>query len=367
MYTTCGYKQFIDALTLAERVVGKKESLPVLSCVLLETKRGILTIKATNLESGIEITVPAKTEKEGVVAVPVHILTQTLKSSSEETITLSNEGGTLVVTLKKGHHTLKTIPHDEFPLIPKASQKNGLTISKQKCIDGIASVSYAASTSTIRPEFASIFIHNSTDEMFTCVATDSFRLAEKKIQNQGFSENVEILLPVKNALELQFILEKTNIDTITITVDDGQCSVFSDSVYYVSRITDATFPNYTAIIPKIFSTEVTVLKQDIVSVLRKARIFGHTSQQVGFTISPKQKEIRITAQHPDIGSMEESLDAVLYGDDISINFNVAYIMDCFNSIPSDSVTLQFAGSAKPLIIRGVSEPTYQYLVMPLNR
>jgi DNA polymerase-3 subunit beta len=136
---------------------------------------------------------------------------------------------------------------------------------------------------------------------------------------------------------------------------------------YVSRIVDGTFPNYNEIMPKKFETEATVLKNDFAEMLRKARVFSGNDQHVGLHVYPKRKIFSATARSSEVGEMSDSIDAALSGEDLDINFHIGYLADCLPVIESDSIVLGFSGPGKPLVIRGVSDSSFTYLVMPLNR
>jgi DNA polymerase-3 subunit beta len=366
MNTVCTLQKIQEAVSIAERVVGKKESLPVLSCVLIEAKANTLYIRATNLESGVEVKLAADVKEEGICAVPVSVLSPTLKSIRSEKITLELSAGNLTITSKHGTTTIKTIPPDEFPTIPKETAKVTHTIPVKTFIEGIQSVSYAASQSLIRPELASIYISYKSAKL-TFVATDSFRLAEKQIQTSLSDEIPDTLIPVKNALELVHILGFVQDENITFNFEESQISADAGHIYVVSRIIDATFPNYREIIPKSASTEATLLREDFQSVLKKARIFSYTSQQVGLHIYPSKKVFSVTARNSDVGETADTIDAALQGEDIDINFNLTYLSDCFQSLHSESITLECSGTGKPLIVRGVGDQSFLYLVMPLNK
>jgi DNA polymerase III subunit beta len=200
-----------------------------------------------------------------------------------------------------------------------------------------------------------------------CAATDSFRLAEKVITETGARATGEMLIPLKHALELVHVLERLDDDTVSLSTDDAQLLVIGSGTRFVSRIVDATFPNYKEIIPKKFTSEATVLKNDLAEMLRKARVFSGNEMHVGLHIYPKKKIFTATARSADVGEMSDSIDAALSGDDLDINFHIGYLADCLATIESDSVTLGFSGAGRPLVIRGVSDTSFTYLVMPLNR
>ncbi len=217
----------------------------------------------------------------------------------------------------------------------------------------------------IRPELGSIFVSISPERIL-CVATDSFRLAEKIIPTRGTNE-VELLIPLKHAQELAHVLESVSIEVVELVADESQISVVCGDVKYMSRVVDGTFPNYKEIIPKKFETEATVLKNDFAEMLRKARVFSGNDQHVGLHVYPKRKIFSATARSSDVGEMSDAIDAALTGEDLDINFHIGYLSDCLSIITADSITLGFSGPGRPLVIRGVSDTSFTYLVMPLNR
>lgn len=357
-------EKILHAILAAERLTGKKESLPVLSCVLLSVDKQIV-VRATNLEAGIEVRVPGDIEGRGVVAVPAAVLSQTLRSVGGDRVTLKTGEGNLIVESRGTRTLIKATPHEEFPEIMGDGVGRGVKISRERLVRGIQSVSYAASPSMIRPELGSVYIMVA-EKGLVCVATDSFRLAEK-IVGESNSSGQEILIPLKHALELLHTLEHMESDDVDISADESQLVVLGDGIQFTSRVVDGNFPNYKEIIPKDFSSEATVLKADLAEILKKARVFSGNDQHMGFHLYPKKKIFTVTARSAEVGEMSDSIDAALSGDDLDINFHIGYLSDCLSSIESDSVTLGFAGVGKPLVVRGVSDPSFTYLVMPLNR
>ncbi len=357
-------EKLLGAALVAERVVGKKESLPVLSCVLLDASKDLI-VRATNLEAGVEIRVSAEVSEKGVVAIPAAVFSQTLRSISADKVTLKSEEGNLTIEARGTKTLIKAIPHEEFPALVGSSQKKGVKLSREELIRGLHAVAYAASPSMIRPELGSVYVSIKGDGLL-CVATDSFRLAEKNVKAKA-SDSADILLPLKHATELLHILENVEGEEVTIATDESQLTASTDGVQFVSRVVDGTFPNYKEIIPRTFAAEATVLKSDFADMLKKARVFSGNDQHVGLHLYPKRKIFTATAQSADVGEMSDSIDAALSGEDVDINFHIGYLADCLPTIESDSITLSFAGLGKPLVIHGVSDNSFTYLVMPLNR
>lgn len=364
MKFTSTKKEILEAALIAERMVGKKESLPVLSCIYLAVEKDI-SLQATNLEAGVVVSFPGEVEKKGSAAVPVGVFVQTLRSVSAEKITISLEEGNVLVQAKGTKTLIKAVPHEEFPVIQQKS-KEFISVSRTAIIKGLQGTLYAASPSMIRPELGSVSVVLSGSTL-VCAATDSFRLAEKTVRGVKASSEKEVLIPLKHAGELVHVLERINEEGVEISVEDSQLSVKGGRVFFVSRVIDGTFPNYKEVIPKSFSTEVTLLKNDFAELLRKARVFSGQEQRVGLHVYPKKKVFTGTAQSPEVGEMSDSIEAAVSGDDIDIFFNISYISDCLQSVESDSVSLGFAGPGRPLVIKGASNQDFLYLVMPLNR
>lgn len=358
-------EKILNAILLAERIAGKKETLPVLSCVLFDVEKE-LSIKATNLEAGIEIKVAADIEDKGVVAVPASVLSQTVRSITSDKISFKTEDSNLLIESRGTKTLIKAIPHEEFPSLPAQSGKRGTSLSREKFLKGLQATMYAASTSMIRPELGSIYV-SIKQSGIVFVATDSFRLAEKTVVGAAGKDGGELLIPLKHANELSYILERLPENEVEISVGESQLVLTCGDTRFISRVVDAQFPTYKEIIPKDKVAEATVLKADFAEMLKKARVFAGADQHVGLHIYPKKKIFSATARSNEVGEMSDSVDAALTGEDLDINFHIGYLSDCLASVESDSITLSFAGIGRPLVIRGVSDNSFLYLVMPLNR
>lgn len=366
MKLTTTKEKILSASVIAERIVGKKESLPILSCILIDVGN-IISVRSTNLEAGVEVEVAADIEEKGVVAVPASIFSQTIRSISGDKIVLKNDSENLVVESRGTKTIIKSIPHEEFPKLSWGGDgKKNVSIARPMLIKGIQSVLYAASHSMIRPELGSIYISLKKDRVIFA-ATDSFRLAERVMKKDVSSGEGEFLVPLKHAAELVYVLERNAGERVNIHTADSQLIIAMDSTRFVARVVEGIFPNYTEIIPKQFTTEATILKNDFAEMLRKARVFSGNDQYVGLHVYPKKKIFSATAQSPDVGETSDSIDAAVSGEDIDINFHIGYLADCVPAVDSDSITLGFSGPSHPLVIRGASDPGFTYLVMPLNR
>ncbi|MBI1999195.1 MAG: DNA polymerase III subunit beta [Parcubacteria group bacterium] len=352
------------AVSRAERMTGKNLSLPILSTILLLASDDVLKVRSTNLDIGIEFEVPVKMKKEGIIAVPGNLLNNLLSYINEDDIVLEEEKGNLSVKTRKNNSLIKGFPYEDFPTLPVVSAEKTSPFPVQTLLNGLKSVWYSASTSDIKPEISSVFI-SLNPEYSTFVATDSFRLSEKKIQSQGNKEDLSILVPLRNVAEIIRVFEDKNGD-VMIRSDKNQISFHYDGVYLTSRLIDGVFPDYKQIIPKTSTTDAVVLKQDLVNALKVSHLFADKFNQVVLTIDPSAKQFTIASKNADIGEHSVSLDAALSGEPVTLRFNQRYLADCLQSVASDSVSLQCNGEARPVVVRNVGDRSFTALVMPLN-
>ena len=176
----------------------------------------------------------------------------------------------------------------------------------------------------------------------------------------------QILVPQKNALEIVKIFDRGD-EEVSISIEEHQMALRSNGVYITSRIIDGNFPDYRQIIPKESKTTAVTLKQDLIASLKTSLIFSDSMNQLILRLVPKEKKFEIESKNSTVGESIQSLEAVLEGEDISINVNHRYFTDCFQSVMTDSLSLSFSGQAKPIVIRGVGDQSFLYLVMPMNQ
>jgi DNA polymerase III subunit beta len=365
MKIECSIDKIKKALVSVERITGKNLTLPVLGLVLWVATGKTLKLRATNLNIGVEIEIPARIEREGVVAVRGDILSS-LFSILQGDLLVKFEliNNNLLVKTNTSTILLKSISHEDFPTIPIVEGEN-LLMPNKKFIDGIKSVYYSASISEIKPEIGSVYIYPEED-MLVFVSTDSFRLAEKKIKVKQKLSFSGILIPFKNVVEIIKVFDGLD-DDLKMTLQKNQISFRTDNIYLTSRVVDGSFPDYKQIVPKNPTTKAVVLKQDFISSLKISNIFSDKFNQIVLTIKPEDKIFEIESKNTNIGENTTLISGALSGEEVSANFNYKYILDCFQSIPGDSLSVELTGNNKAMIIRGVGDPSFMYLVMPMNR
>jgi DNA polymerase-3 subunit beta len=363
MHITVDTKKILTILNTVSKISTKHITLPILQCVLLEVKNTTVTIKANNLEIGIEGSLPVVTEEEGLVAVPAHILLQTIHLITQQNTTLYTEGDVLHVESKSSKTEIKSMNVGDFPNIPKI-EGTLFTTSGSLFALGIKTTAFTASQSSIKPELGSIYIFQKKENSLTFVATDSFRLMEKTIPQKSVIPFSSILIPYKNALELARVADEV-VGDVSITTNENQCTLIAGDIHVTSRLISGVFPDYEQIIPKEYKTTVTLLTSDLIQALKKTNIFLNKFMQVTVTISGGT--FTLSSQSGDAGATTESIQAHVEGEDLTLNFNQKYVHDVLSHIQDESIRLKCAGVGRPMIIENVHDGSLRYLVMPMNK
>jgi DNA polymerase-3 subunit beta len=356
----------VDAVSKAEKISGRNTTLPVLSGVLLVTDKNTLTIKATNLDLGVTIKVPVKVQEEGKVVVPAQTLNQFLNSlSREKSISIESNDQTMRVVTSGSRATFKTLATEDFPMIPELSDDKAFTLPAKDLVAGIKQVSYAAAQGSMKPELSSVLISYQGDEL-VFAATDSFRLAERRVKVKKIPHFNQLLIPAKNASEIARLFDGMS-EEVSITLGDNQIALRAGNITLTSRVIDGVFPDYKQAIPRESVSKVVVLKQDLTNALKTAAVFSDNFNQLTLTVKPKEKIFQIESKNKDVGENTQLVPAVIEGKEIIININSRYFTDSFQSIGADSMNLSFSGEGRPILVQGVGDKGFLYLVMPMNR
>ncbi len=359
-------KDFIQGVQIVGRFVDKgSASLPVLGNILVVVSSEGIKFRGTNLETGIDRLVAGSHTGEGVVAIPARILEQLASVQvGEGVITLEQSGDTVLVKSGMARSSIKTMPYEDFPILPVPEQSKGtFSLTGAVLQQLLSSVASCASTSTVRPELASVYL-SIEGGVCSVVSTDSFRLVEKKVALTEKTIPTKLLIPAKNALDIAQALPQ---EKVTVSFDEHQCTVSAPGLLLTTRLTSAAYPDYRQIIPKEVVAEATVLRKDLELALKRSMIFSDSFQKVKLSFDPKKKTLALSARNADVGEFDESIQGQVSGGAVEISFNHRYLMTFFSLTGAESVTLSVSGVGRPLSMRPVGDTTLLYLVMPMNQ
>ncbi|MDP4038550.1 MAG: DNA polymerase III subunit beta [bacterium] len=357
------------ALAVVSRVVSSKASLPVLNNLLISTENSLVKLSATNLEIGIIYSIGAKIEEKGSVSVPARLFSELVASLNTDKLQLVAINNNLKIKTTNLESSLNGINPEEFPAIPQIEDKPRFNIRADKLLSVLAEVAFNASIDESRPALAGVLVYLKKDQL-VLVATDSYRLAERKINIKN-SEEIKAILPIRTAQELIRIL--SNIEEgggVNIYLTDTEIMFEIGSIKVISRLIEGKFPNYEQIIPEKSTTQVNVDKAELLNAVKIANLFAReSSNAIKISISEKG-EINITSSASQVGENSSIIKAKINGHGMDININGRYLVDVLNIISTDKVSLDLSGKLNPCIIRPIDknkqDTSYTYLIMPLR-
>lgn len=362
----CRAKNLKEAIQKAQKITIKNSTLPILSSILIHVVGKSILIRSTNLHLGVEVEIPANVEKEGQFLVSGEIVSRVFSTINDsESIEVVVENNLMKITTSKSVVSVNSSGDvSEFPTLPIV-EGLPILIPLNIFLEGIKSVYYCAAVSDIKPEISSVYMYCDSNEL-TFVSTDSFRLAEKKTVLESVPDINGILIPYKNVVELIKLLNEEN-SVIELRYNENQITLSVPGLFVTSRVVNGTYPNYKMIIPKDFKTEVVSLKQDVLDALKLSTIFSDKFNQINLSLDTNSKIFVMKAKNTQKGENISKIEASINGESIEMNFNYRYFNESFQSINSDSVALQFNEENKPVIVKGVGDSSFLYLIMPMNR
>lgn len=365
MKVECISEKLKSIVSVADRITGKNVALPALSSILLVATGKSLKVRATNLSLGIEIEIPAKVEEEGTVAITGAVFNSFLGNiPNSGSVTLTAENDNIRLTSKTSNALIKCVPHEDFPTLPTI-EGSDFVVPAEKMLNGFKSVMFAGAVSDIKPEIASVYVYSDDSEL-VFVSTDSFRLAEKKVKLKQSVDIPSILIPLKNVIDIVKTFESVEGD-MTITVSEHQISFTSGGMYVTSRLINGSFPDYRQIIPKDHTTEAVVLKSDLVQALRLSNVFSGKFNQITLTLDPEHKKCSLASKNSEVGEQKTEIAGAMKGNKIEVLVNYRYLSEVLGVIGSDSVSIECNEVNKPIVVEGVGESGFLYLMMPMNR
>ncbi|MBF8250158.1 MAG: Beta sliding clamp [Candidatus Levybacteria bacterium] len=362
-------------ILFVNHAISTRGQLPILLNFLLEAGEGKLTISATDLEIGITVEVPAKTEEEGRLTVPAKTFLELVGTISSGKITLETTDEGLVLTGEKEKTVFQTTPADEFPKLYEDKGKQTLILKKETLEKDFSKVVFAASPDSERPALSGVLIKEEKDG-FLLVATDGYRLSLKKkaLQNTkknppagGTGEEVSMLVPARVIRELIQMEKDEDAGDVVVyaSKEKNQIIFFQNDTILVGRLIEAEFPNYEKIIPADFSTKTIFEKDSLQRAIKAGYVFARQTAGI-IKLTIEKNKILVSANAPSVGKNLIEVEAKTTGEENEIAFNARYLLDFLSNSTSELISFEMNGPLNPGVFREIDDPSFMHLVMPIR-
>lgn len=360
----------LRALNHIQSVVERRNTIPILSNVLIHAEDGVLSMTATDMDLEINESVAANVETAGSITAPAHTLHDIVRKFSdgvEVEIELNNEGTQITVTADRSKFKLSCLPVADFPALGAGELPKEFSIPAADLRALIDRTKFAMSTEETRYYLNGIYLHEADQEgvaVLRAVATDGHRLARFEMPlPDGAKEMPGIIIPRKAIQELRKLSDDA-ADTIKISLSESKIRFEFDHIVLTSKLIDGKFPDYQRVIPegndKIIEIDPKIFTR---AIDRVSTISDGKSRAVKIALAGKT--MTISASSAESGSATEQLE--VNGDtDIEIGFNAKYLLDITSQIEGEGCRLTLADPASPTIIQDNSDPSALYVLMPLR-
>lgn len=362
MKISCPRERLLVAISQVQGAVSPKTTLPILANVALTVKGKKLTLTTTDLDIGIEYTIPVTVSEPGTSTLPAKRLFGIIRELPEGDVQIE-VSTSHVATITCGSVKFKVVglSSEEFPKLPEFPEREAVKIPQIVLEDMLSKTAYAVSRDESRYVLNGLYLSMKSNKA-TIVATDGRRLAfiEKTIDLPKGMET-EVIIPSKTVSELLKLLEEEG--EVGVVLAKNQILFRLANCKLVSRLIEGHFPNYKQVIPKGLEQKINLNREELLAAIRRSNlIISDRSNSIRLNFSAKS--LLITANAPDVGESRERLDVAYKGKEIEIAFNPSYVLDVLKNLDDQEILLEVTDGANPGIIR--SGPEFLYVLMPMR-
>ncbi|WP_158043328.1 DNA polymerase III subunit beta [Skermanella pratensis] len=365
----------LRSLGHVQSVVERRNTIPILSNVMLKAENGELALTATDMDLEIVESVPADIAQPGSTTAPAHTLydiVRKLPDGSQVELDSSGDNGLLTLRSGRSNFKLGCLPVEDFPQMSGGDMAHRFTLAVSDLRNLVDRTRFAISTEETRYYLNGIYLHATKSRageaevpVLRAVATDGHRLARVEIPLPDGAAGIPgVIVPRKTVLEIRKLIDEA-ADRIEVSLSETKVRFGFDAVTVTSKLIDGTFPDYERVIPtgndKVLEVDSRVFAS---AVDRVATISTEKSRAVKLSID--RGNLTLSATSPEAGSATEELEVSYDSSPLEIGFNSRYLLDITQQIEGEGARFTMADAASPTIVRDVADSSALYVLMPMR-
>lgn len=367
MEFTCLRDDLQKGVQIVERIVSTRSTLPIIGNILFETTKKGLKLYVNNLEVGVELLIDAEIIKEGSILVPAKTLAGIVNKLPKGQIKFKlKDRGIVNLSYKKSNFNLHALPSDEFPHLPKVKEEKSFMINAAIFSKMISQTIFSTSSAEDKYVLNGVFfdLNKKEKSVLKLVATDGYRLACSSHKLEEVNGEIAVIVPTRALAELNRALDGEG--EVKVIVGKDQISFRYNDFYLVSRLITGKFPDYHQVIPKKSDTKIEVDISGLLASSERAQVIAQSTANI-VRMEIKPQELHIIASAPDVGNIEEVIEAEVKGaSKKAVAFNIRLIIDALKVMESKKVMIELGAPLSPGVIRPIDETNYIYIVMPIR-
>lgn len=350
---------------MVNNVIERRQTLPILSNVLISIKENTLSLTGTDLEVEMINNCTIQNTENGDTTLPARKLFDICKALPEDStleIVVDDERA----TLKSGRSrfTLSTLSASEFPSIDALISPFEFTIPQKIFKKLIDQTQFCMAQQDVRYYLNGLMLELS-DNQIIAVATDGHRLAFCKADiDLSPSETRQVIIPRKAVNEISRLLEDSE-ETINVSLSENHIRIQLSNITFTSKLIDGKFPDYQQVIPQKSDNDVTSLRSNLYEAFNRTSVLSNEKYR-GMRLQLSENQLTATVHNPEQDEAEEFIEVSYSGDEFEIGFNVAYLLDALSAIKSEEVVMQLTDSNHSCLVFGLDDVDSKYVVMPMR-
>jgi len=362
----------LNALSHVQNVVERRNTIPILSNVLLQASKKELRLTATDLDIEAVDSAPAKVAREGAVTAPAGTLfdvVRKLPAGAEVELELQPENQRLSITAGRSHFELPTLPASDFQTMSVDDGATSFTLDAKDLARLIDKTRFAISTEETRYYLNGVYMHGTKNDdgkpVLRAVATDGHRLALAEAPApKGAEALAGVIVPRKAIGEARRLIDGLD-GPVEIDVSDSKIVVRAGRATLTSKLIDGSFPDYARVIPKGNEKKLTIdNKASEAAVDRVATVSAERSRSVKLSLD--DGKLTLAVNHAETGVGNEELEADYAAEPMEIGFNAKYLLDIAAQIEAPDAKFMFNDPASPALVLDPSDDSARYVLMPLR-
>lgn len=366
--------QLARGLNIVTRAVDPRPTLPVLANVLLATEDSRLKLAATNLELTIITSIGAKIDRAGAITLPAKTFSELVNNLMPDRVDLNLDSASQAVNVRSGMtvSNIRGISATEFPPLNETFEPD-IIMPAKVFREMVMQTQFAAAKDDARPTLTGLYTLLDGD-ILTIAAADGFRLAVRTTRlDNSVGGRTEMIIPAKAMGEIARIIGDEDKEiAIALPGEQDRVMFQYENTLVATQIIDGKFPNFGAIIPKSYSTAVTLYTSDLLKACKRAEIFARDSNysariQVKPATEPSTPgEVTVVGRSAERGDNEGVLDASIEGNSLEVSFNIRFLIDALSVMSDEQVVLESNGAAHAGVLRPKDRNDFICVVMPMS-
>lgn len=359
-------KDMLPAIMRTVSIADKKAVVPILSHVLMDFNEEGLTVKATDLDHSIIEKIPAQVDTYGSVAVPAGTFCDILRKAPDNaTLEFSflDKGEKLQVVAGRSKFELSTLNTDDFPQVDVLENTCRFKLKAADFNKLITRTKFSISPEENRHNLNGIFLHKE-DDMLKAASTDGHRLSISAIPLKAKEGIQGVIISRKTVLEIKKLLDVSEGD-IVITFTANQVQFEMNSIVFISKLVDGSFPDYKRVIPSMEVDSFTVKRSDFIEVVDRVAVISEDKGRA-IKLEANKNSLSCYVANSRVGSGKDEVDITYDGETWAAGFNANYLLDVAQTLEGECLKIYIKEALTPILIVDESEPESLYVVMPMR-